>query len=318
MMNVAENKIPCRKAFTDALLKYALKDRDIVALTSDARGSVTLDEFAEVLPQQFVEVGIAEQNLVGIAAGLAACGKKPFVCAPACFLSARSLEQIKVDVAYSNTDVKIIGVSGGISYGSLGLTHHSLHDIAVMRAIPGISIVLPCDVYQTRKLVEALVETEGPFYVRIGRNSVPNIYDENNVPFKIGKANVIMAGDDISIIATGEMVYHALLAGKMLRAKGINARIIDMHTIKPLDEEMVLAAAKETGKVITVEEHSIYGGLGAAVAELLVQNHPVPVKILGIPDEPVITGSSSEVFSYYGIDGKGIYRAALKMLHNVE
>jgi len=318
MMNVAENKIPCRKAFTDALLKYALKDRDIVALTSDARGSVTLDEFAEVLPQQFVEVGIAEQNLVGIAAGLAACGKKPFVCAPACFLSARSLEQIKVDVAYSNTDVKIIGVSGGISYGSLGLTHHSLHDIAVMRAIPGISIVLPCDVYQTRKLVEALVETEGPFYVRIGRNSVPNIYDENNVPFKIGKANVIMAGDDISIIATGEMVYHALLAGKMLRAKGLNARIIDMHTIKPLDEEMVLAAAKETGKVITVEEHSIYGGLGAAVAELLVQNHPVPVKILGIPDEPVITGSSSEVFSYYGIDGKGIYRAALKMLHNVE
>lgn len=318
MMSIAENKIPCRKAFTNALLEYALKDKNIVALTSDARGSVTLDEFAEVLPQQFIEVGIAEQNLVGIAAGLAVCGKRPFVCAPACFLSARSLEQIKVDIAYSNTNVKIIGVSGGISYGSLGLTHHSLHDIAVMRAIPGVSIILPCDVHQTKKMVEALVGTEGPFYVRMGRGPVPSVYDENNVPFEIGKANVILDGNDISIIAAGEMVYHAFLAGKMLREKGINARVIDMHTIKPLDEKTVLAAAKETGKVITVEEHSIYGGLGAAVAELLVQKYPIPVKILGIPDEPVITGSSSEVFSYYGIDGEGIYRAALKMLHEVE
>lgn len=314
MIDVRENKIPCRKAFTDALLEYALKDKDIVALTSDARGSVTLDKFAETLPQQFVEVGIAEQNLVGIAAGLAACGKKAFVCAPACFLSARSLEQIKVDVAYSNTNVKIIGVSGGVSYGSLGLTHHSLHDVAVMRAIPGITIILPCDIYQTRKMVEALLGTEGPAYVRMGRNPVPNVYSENDVPFQIGKANVLLEGNDIAIIATGETVYHALVAGKMLKAKGIGAMVIDMHTIKPLDEKTVLAAAKETGRIITVEEHSIHGGLGAAVSEFLVQNYPVPVKILGLPDEPVVTGSSLEVFKHYGIDGEGIYRAALEML----
>lgn len=314
MMAEKENKIPCRKAFTDALLEHALKDKDIVALTSDARGSVTLDKFAETLPQQFVEVGIAEQNLVGIAAGLAACGKKAFVCAPACFLSARSLEQIKVDVAYSNTNVKIIGVSGGVSYGSLGLTHHSLHDVAVMRAIPGITIILPCDIYQTRKMVEALIDMEGPAYVRMGRGPVPNVYSEGDVPFQIGKANVILEGGDITIIAAGEMVYHALVAGKMLKAKGIRARIIDMHTIKPLDEETILAAAKETGRIITVEEHNIHGGLGSAVSEFVVQNYPVPVKILGIPDEPVVTGSSLEVFRHYGIDGEGIYCAALEML----
>lgn len=308
------NTIPCRRAFTDTLLKCARKDKNIIALTSDARGSVTLEEYAEELPEQFVEVGIAEQNLVGIGAGLAACGKKVFVCGPACFLSARSLEQVKVDVSYSQTNVKIIGVSGGVSYGALGSTHHAIHDIAVMRAIPDIAVMLPCDIYQTRKMTEALTKIDQAAYVRMGRGAVPNVYTEDNVPFEIGKANVILAGDDITIIAVGEMVRHALDAGLMLKEKGIHARVIDMHTIKPLDSDIILKAAAETGHIITVEEHSIHGGLGAAVSELVSQHHPVLMKILGIPDEPVITGESPDIFKYYQLTGEGISAAAYNML----
>ena len=306
--------IPCRKMFTNTLLELARKDSDIIAITSDARGSVTLEDFAIQLPQQFVETGIAEQNEVSIAAGLAACGKKPFVCAPASFLSARSLEQIKMDVAYSNTNVKIIGVSGGVSYGPLGSSHHSLHDIAVMRAIPGICVILPCDIYQTRKMTKALVDYVGPVYVRMGRSAVPDVYTKNDTPFDIGKANTIMEGKDITIIGTGETVKIAFEAGVLLKEKGISARIIDMHTIKPLDQEVIIKAAKETGYIITVEEHSIYGGLGATVAEQIVQNYPVSMRIIGIPDEPVITGTSSEIFKYYGLTADNIVNIAVKMI----
>lgn len=308
------NTIPCRKVFTETLLELAKVDKDIVVLTSDARGSVTLEKFAEQLPGQFVEIGIAEQNSVGIGAGLATCGKKPFVCGPACFLSARSLEQVKVDVAYADTNVKIIGVSGGVSYGALGTSHHSLQDLAVMRAIPGITIILPCDTYQTRKMTEALAAYEGPVYVRMGRNAVPDVYETDEIPFEIGKANVLLDGMDIAIIGSGETVRHALDAGLQLRGKGFGARVIDMHTIKPLDREVILKAASETKGIITIEEHSVHGGLGAAVAELVVQNRPVPMKILGIPDEPTITGTSQEVFRHYGLTGGNICEAALAML----
>lgn len=308
------NTVPCRKMFTDTLLELANKDKNIVAVTSDARGSVTLNKFAEELPKQFIEVGIAEQNSVGISAGLAACGKKPFVCGPACFLSARSLEQVKVDVAYTRTNVKIIGVSGGVSYGALGASHHSLQDIAVMRAIPGITIILPCDAHQTKKMTEALVEYDGPVYVRMGRNAVPDVYEEKNVPFTVGKANILLDGRDITIIGTGETVRYALDAGFLLEKKGIHARVIDMHTIKPLDSEIILKAARETGHIITVEEHNIHGGLGAAAAELLVQNNPVPMQILGIPDEPTVSGTSEEIFAFYRLTGEGISNAAVRML----
>ena len=306
--------ISCRKMFTNTLLELARKDSDIIAITSDARGSVTLEDFAIQLPQQFVETGIAEQNEVSIAAGLAACGKKPFVCAPASFLSARSLEQIKIDVAYSNTNVKIIGVSGGVSYGPLGSSHHSLHDIAVMRAIPGICVILPCDIHQTRKMTKALADYVGPVYVRMGRNAVPDVYTKNDAPFDIGKANTIMEGKDITIIGTGETVKIAFEASILLKEKGISARIIDMHTIKPLDQEVLIKAAKETGYIITVEEHSIYGGLGAAVAEQIVQNYPVSMRIIGIPDEPAITGTSPEIFRHYGLTADNIVNIAVKMI----
>lgn len=308
--------LSCKEMFAKTLLSLARHDREIVVLTSDARGSASLEEYSQILPEQFIEVGIAEQNEVGIATGLATCGKKPFVCAPACFLSARSLDQIKVDVAYTHTNVKIVGISGGVSYGSLGLSHHSLHDIAVMRALPGLAVILPSDIYLTKKMTEFLVQYEGPVYVRMGRTVVPEVYSENNTPFEFGKANILKEGKDLTIIGTGETVRHALDAALILENKGISARVLDMHTLKPFDTNAVIKSAKETGHIITVEEHSIFGGLGAAVSETVIQEFPVPVKIIGIPDEVVVTGNSQEVFDYYGLNAKGIVEAALKMLEN--
>lgn len=301
--------IACRKSFTDTLLELAKNDRDIIAVTSDARGSVTLGDFAEQLPDQFVEVGIAEQNAVGISAGLAHSGKKVFVCGPACFYVARSLEQVKVDLAYSKNPVKILGVSGGVAYGALGATHHSLHDIAVLRTFPGMNVVLPCDARQTAKLVRLLVDFPQPCYVRVGRAAVPDVYENDDFDFQIGKANRLLEGSDLTIIGTGETVYHALEAGKQLREKGINARVLDMSWIKPCDEEAVKSAARETGHIITVEEHSRFGGLGAMVTEILSEE-PVPVRILGIPDENVVHGTNKEIFHHYGLDAAGIVKAA--------
>ena len=310
-----EQTIPCRKQFTDTLLELAKNDRNIVAVTSDARGSVTLDRFAKELPEQFVEVGIAEQNAVGISAGLAMAGKKVFVCGPACFYVARSLEQVKVDLAYSRNNVKLLGVSGGVSYGALGATHHSLHDIAALRTFPSMQIVLPCDVRQTDKLVKKLINYDHPVYVRVGRAAVPDVYQNDTFDFQIGKANVLMEGNDITMIGTGETVYHCYQAGIRLKVQGIEARVIDMHTLKPVDTEMILKAAHETKRIITVEEHSIFGGLGAIVAETVVQTYPVPVNILGIPDENVIHAKPLEIFRHYGIDAEGIFKSACKILN---
>lgn len=307
------NIIPCRQSFTDTLLELAYLDKDIVAVTTDARGSVTLGDFAKELPKQFVECGIAEQNAVGIAAGLAHSGKKVFVCGPACFYSARSLEQIKVDVAYSKNNVKILGVSGGVAYGALGATHHSLHDIAVMRTFPGMNIFLPCDVRQTRKLVKLLVDYPEPVYTRVGRGAVPDVYQDDSFEFSLGKANVLLEGTDVTIIAAGETVYHAYHAGILLKEAGVKARVLDMSSIKPVDTDAIKKAALETGRIVTVEEHSRFGGLGGIVVETLSEN-PVPVRIIGIPDENVIHGKSKEIFAHYGLDQKGIYNSVLNFL----
>lgn len=305
--------IACRKSFTDTLLALARKDRDIVAVTTDARGSVTLNDFAKELPAQFVECGIAEQDAVGISAGLAHSGKKVFVCGPACFYVARSLEQVKVDLAYSRNPVKILGVSGGVAYGALGATHHSLHDIAALRTFPGMNIVLPCDARQTARLVKLLVDYPEPVYVRVGRAAVPDVYGDDSFPMEFGKANMLADGRDLTIIGTGETVYHAYQAALELKEHGIQARVLDMAFIKPCDEEAIRKAAADTGHIITVEEHSRFGGLGAMVAEILSE-HPVPIKILGIPDEDVIHGTSREIFAHYGLDADGIVKAALEFL----
>ena len=299
----------CRKSFTDELLAKAREDKDIVVVTTDARGSVTLTDFAAELPAQFVECGIAEQNAVGIASGLAHSGKKVFACGPACFYVARSLEQVKVDMAYSENPVKILGVSGGVAYGARGATHHSLHDIAVLRTFPGMNIVLPCDARQTRKLVDILIDYPHPTYVRVGRAGVPEVYDNDDFDFAPGKAVKLLEGSDLTIIAAGETVWHALQAGRRLAEEGISARVLDMSWIKPCDEQAILDAARETGRIITVEEHSKFGGLGAMVAEVIAEN-PVPVKILGIPDENVVHGTNTEIFHHYGLDSDGIVKTA--------
>lgn len=308
------NKIPNRQVICDTLLELAKDDSDIMVLASDSRGSAAMAPFASTYPEQFVEVGIAEQNIVGISAGLAHSGKKPFVTSPACFLSMRSIEQIKVDVAYSATNVKLVGISGGVSYGALGMSHHSVQDLAVMRAIPGLAVVLPADRHETKKMTEALVKHEGGAYVRIGRNPVEDVYDSDDYEFVIGKAVTMREGSDITIIAAGETVRVALDAEAALKEAGVSCRVINMHTIKPLDEAAIVKAARETGRIITIEEHSIHGGLGAAVAEVVVQEHPVPVKIVGIPDEPAIAGKTSEVFEHYGISADNIKKIALEML----
>jgi len=310
------NTIPCRKMFTDTLLRLAKKDANIIAITTDARGSVTLDTFAKELPFQFVELGIAEQNAVGIGAGMASTGKKVFVCGPACFYVARALEQIKLDVVYSKYPVKILGVSGGVSYGALGFSHHSLHDIAVLRTFPDLHIVLPCDIYQTKRLVEELIDYPFPVYIRVGRNAVPNVYENEDIEFKIGKAIQLLDGNDLTLIGTGETVYHCYQAGKMLHERGIKARVIDMHTLKPFDNDIVIKAALETGRIITVEEHSIFGGLGSSVAEVVSQNCPVSIKILGIPDEFVVHGKPLEIFKYYGLDSEGIFKTAINFVEH--
>ncbi len=308
-------KRACREAFTTTLLQLAKQDSDIIAVSSDARGSCSLNTFVEQLPDQFVEIGIAEQNEIGIAAGLAAVGKKPFVCAPACFLTARSLEQLKVDVAYSHTDVKILGVSGGVSYGALGASHHTLHDIAALRCFPDLKVILPCDGTQTEAVTKYLATTKGAAYIRIGREKVPQVYEPDaNNSFEIGKANTLREGADLTLLSCGELLYHTLQAATLLEAEGISARVLDMASIKPIDEEAIIKAAEETGALLSIEEHSIYGGLGATICQIASASHPVPVKCLGLPDEYLVTGNSLELFGHYHLDAQGIAQAARALL----
>lgn len=304
-----------RMVFTETLLELAKGDPSIFAVTSDSRGSVTLNTFASELPRQFVECGIAEQDAVGIAAGLANGGLRPFVCGPACFYTLRSAEQVKVDVAYSHSNVKIIGVSGGVSYGALGMSHHSTYDIALLRAIPGLEIYLPSDGWQMRELTRYLAGSDTPAYVRVGRAAVPDVYDGTEPAFTPGKANRLRQGGGVSILACGEMVYPALQAAEALEKVGVWAGVWDMVSLRPLDTQAILDAA-DAPLVVTVEEHSVNGGLGAAVAEVLSQQKPTRIKILGLPDEDLYNGSSPEVFAHYGLTGGGIAEQILGILQS--
>ncbi len=300
------NKIPNRKAICDVLLKEAETDKDIVVLCSDSRGSASLAPFADAYPEQFVEMGIAEQDLVSVSAGLAHCGKKAFAASPACFLSTRSYEQCKIDVAYSNTNVKLIGISGGISYGALGMSHHSAQDIAAMSAIPNMRVYLPSDRFQTAKLIEALLKDEKPAYIRVGRNPVEDIYTEDNCPFEMDKATVLAEGADAAIIACGEMVRPAYEAAKLLEKDGIHATVLDMYCVKPLDKEAIVKAASNAKVVVTAEEHAPFGGLGSMVSQVVGTECPRKVLNIALPDAPVVSGTSKEVFDYYGMNAEGI------------
>lgn len=302
------NKITNRQIVCEVLSEHAKTDKDIVVLCSDSRGSASLAPFAREFPAQFVEVGIAEQDLVGIAAGLAKCGKKPYAASPASFVSTRSYEQAKVDCAYSNTNVKLIGISGGVSYGALGMSHHSAQDIAAMAAIPNMRVYLPSDRFQTRRLFEALLKDESPAYIRLGRNAVEDVYAEDDCPFEMDRATVVAEGADALIVACGEMVKPAKDAAALLKAESISAAVLDMYCVKPLDAEGLLKAAKGKKLVVTAEEHSPFGGLGSMVSQVIGANDPKKVLNLALPDAPVITGNSKEVFKHYGLDAEGIAR----------
>lgn len=309
------NKIPNRQAICDILVEKANTDKDIVVLCSDSRGSASLAPFADTHPEQFVETGIAEQNIVSIAAGLAKCGKKAYVASPACFLSTRSMEQAKVDVAYSNTNVKLIGISGGVSYGALGMTHHSAQDIASMTSIPNMRVYIPSDRIQTRALFENLLKDEKPAYIRVGRNPVEDVYEEGGLDFEMDRATIVHEGTDLTVIACGELVKPAQKAAGILQEQGISVRVLDMYCVKPIDRAAVEKAAAETGAIITMEEHSQYGGLGAMVSQIVASTAPKKVINLALPDEPVVTGVSKEIFDYYGLNETGLVSIAKELLN---
>lgn len=305
---------PNLEAFADTLLELARADRNIIAVTSDSRGSGKLVPFGQALPNQIVEMGIAEQNLVGVAAGLASAGKNVFAVSPACFLTARALEQIKNDVAYSDNPVTLVGISAGVSYGALGTTHHSLHDFAALRAINNLTIIAPADNYEAQEAVKIVAATNHPVYLRFGKAA---LYDLPRSDFSVGRARVLREGHDVAFIATGETVIHALLAAAWLEEQhNLQARVLSMATIKPLNAEAVLACAHNCHAVITVEEHMIYGGLGEACAGVIAQAGAVTrFRIIGIPDEYTVTGSQADIFRHYGISMEGLAQTALTLLN---
>ena len=284
--------------FAETLLDLAKKDKEIVVVTSDSRGSGKLTQFGKELPDQIIEVGIAEQNLVGICAGLAAVGKKVFGVSPSSFLTARSLEQIKNDIAYSNHPVTLVGISAGVSYGQLGSTHHSIHDLAVLRTINNISIVVPSDNFETKESIKEAVNYKSPLFIRFGKKPMLKIHSEAHT-FKIGKGVKIREGSDVMFVTTGETAQRALLASEILHKKNISCSIINMHTIKPFDSDLFLDCLSKVKAVITVEEHSENGGLGEKCASIISQsNINIAFKIVGFPDEYMTNGSQSDVLDH--------------------
>lgn len=299
--------------FADTLLELATADRNVVAVTSDSRGAGKLAPFGQQLPAQLVEVGTAEQNLAGITASLAACGKKSFGVSPAGLLTARSLEQIKNDICYADVPATLIGISAGVSCGAPGRTHHSLHDLAVLRAIHNLTIVVPADKFETRAAIHAAARADHPYYIRFGKAPMHGLHAPDTT-FDPGQAITLREGNDVAFIATGETVVHALLAAGRLAQIGLQCRVLSMHTIKPLDHAAVLRAGRQCRAVITVEEHMVHGGLGEACAAALMQaGVRVHFHLAGFPDESTVTGSQAEIFRHYGISMEGLTEIALEL-----
>jgi transketolase len=304
------------EVFAETLLELAQENKNVLAVTSDSRGSGKLTHYAAAVPEQLIEVGIAEQNLVGVAAGLASAGKTVYAVSPASFLTARALEQIKNDVCYSDQPVKLIGISAGVSYGALGSTHHSTHDIAVLRAINNITVIVPADNLETTEAIKAAAQMSHPVYVRFGKRPMSHLHPPGT-RFEVGKSLQIRDGRDIAFIATGETVHPALKAAEELGQSGYSCRVISMHTIKPLDIETVIRVAEECRAIVTAEEHRTAGGLGEACAAVLIEaNIQVPFKIAGIPDEYTVTGNQLEIFDHYGLTGPELARTAITLLES--
>lgn len=302
------------QVFSATLRELARRDSSLIVVTSDSRGSGKLVPFAEEFPDQIVEVGIAEQNLVGVAAGLASAGKHVFAVSPASFLTARALEQIKNDVAYSDNPVTLVGISAGVSYGALGSTHHSLHDLAALRAINNLILVVPADNHEARCAVEAAWRADYPVYLRFGKKPMPHV-NTPETPFRFGTAGLLREGGDVAFVATGETVAPALEAAALLEHEGLSCTVVSMHTVKPLDTDALCRAARGCRAVVTVEEHMVHGGLGEACAAVLLQSGiAVPFAIVGIPDEYTVTGSQGEIFEHYGITPERLARRARALL----
>ena len=302
------------EAYADAVLTLARADRNVLVVTSDSRGSGKLGPFAAALPEQIVEVGIAEQNLVGISAGLASAGKIVFATSPACFLACRSLEQIKNDVAYSDMPVNLVGISAGVSYGALGTTHHSLHDLAALRAINNVDVIVPADNVEARAAVNAAAASSKPTYLRFGKAPLYTL--PNTDRFQIGKVTTVRDGDDLCFVATGECVAHALLAAEHLKqTQKLDVRVLSVATVRPLDEDAIVKAARDCGAMVTVEEHMTHGGLGEACASVLLQgNVATRFRIVGIPDAYTVTGSQADIFRHYGLTMEGLAETAMQLL----
>lgn len=303
----------CRGAFASELLRLAEQNPDIVAVCNDSVGSSKLGEFQKRWPERLINVGIAEQNMVGVAAGLANGGKIPFVCAASCFLTGRALEQIKADIAYSNANVKLCGMSSGMAYGELGPTHHSIEDFAWTRVIANLTVIAPADRTETTQAVRWAAQHRGPVFLRLSRMGVPDILTPEYA-FNPGQAVQLREGGTLAIIANGTLVSRALEAADTLAQEGISCRVLNMPSVRPLDERAVEKAAVETKGIVTCEEHSIYGGLGGAVAEVVVARHPCRMRILGVPGCFAPTGSVSWLMDHFGLSPAGIAAAGRELL----
>jgi transketolase len=302
----------CRIAFAETLLALAEQDPRIVAVVNDSVGSSNLKEFKRRFPDRLINVGIAEQNLVGVSAGLASAGKIPFTCGASCFLTGRALEQVKADVAYSRHNVKLCGMSSGMAYGELGPTHHSIEDLAWTRAIANLTVIVPADPLETANAVRVAAATDGPFFLRISRLPVPTVTPAAQ-PFEIGRAVTLRQGRDITIIGAGVTVSRALTAAELLSADGVDAAVVNLPTIRPIDRDAITRAASR-GPIVTVEEHTVYGGLGSAVAEVVVSTHPVRMRLMGVPGVFAPTGSPEFLLEHFGLTAEGIRTAALELV----
>jgi len=306
-------KVSLREGFSKGIIQAGEEDKRIIALCADLTKSLNLEAFKEKFPERFIEVGVAEQNLVTLASGLAAMGKIPFACSLAIFSPGRNWEQIRTTICLNNQPVKIVGSHAGLTTGPDGATHQALEDIALMRVLPNMVVVSPVDVVQACNATLAIAKLNKPCYLRLPRNEVPVITGKMT-PFKIGRADVLWEGGDITILATGQMVYYALQAARILDLDNISARVINVHTIKPLDNKTILSAAKETKAIITIEDHQVIGGLGSAVAELICQNCPVPMKNMGVQDRFGQSGEADELLEKYGLSVREIMKAAFSLL----
>ncbi|KNY27383.1 transketolase family protein [Pseudobacteroides cellulosolvens] len=306
-------KIATREAYGSALLEFG-GDSKIVVLDADLSKSTKTDLFKNKYPERFINMGIAEGNMMATAAGISTCNKTVFASTFAMFASGRAFEQVRNSICYPALNVKIGATHAGITVGEDGASHQTIEDIALMRALPNMTVISPADAVETRAAVKAAIETKGPFYLRLGRLACPVIFDENDYKFELGKGIEIASGNDLTIISTGYMVHLSLEASKLLENEGIKARVINIHTIKPIDRDIIVKAAKETGAILTVEEHSIIGGLGSAVAEVVVENCPVAMKRIGVNDKFGKSGKPDALLEKYGLTKEAIVSGAKELL----